>query len=237
MDRGYGEGDVTIVSAPKSSITPTQQSTVASDGTAVVHKSLHKKKSTREPPRRHPRLPGPNSSSATSTASPTAPAKTAPPAPASPAAPKPAAITPPAVASTTHIPAPVEPKPAAVPQTAPIAKATPTLVGAGSGPAIETGLPVARHAGAEGDATHPGKNSHPAISVRRAKSDVCLQETGYKPPCFHSRNRHLYGLGKLFPPSQDHGFGRGISFHRLYQKIEKHLSVEDGHLHHHLLDW
>lgn len=121
----YAEDDVTVISAPAAT-TPPAQKTVASDGTPVVHKSLHKKKPS-------------TTATASAVGAPSTP--TAPMVGASPATAenKPATI---AAATTTASIAPTDTASAKSP---PIP--APAVSPASSVPAVETGLPVARYPG------------------------------------------------------------------------------------------
>jgi hypothetical protein len=128
------EGDVTVIAAPTAAAAPSQK-TVASDGTPVVHKSLHKKKQA-----------------ATATTS-TPPATGAQASPAPPAADASAVSTENkmammAVVTTIHTSAAtttsgIAPTNTTSYQTTPVSNAS----SGGLTPAVETGLPVAKYPG------------------------------------------------------------------------------------------
>ena len=116
----YAEGDVTVISTPAATTAPSQKA-VASDGTPVVHKSLHKKKK-----------------STTETAS-GAGAATTPTASMSATQPQSTAPT------TTAQPSAIAPANTASQKSAQVSSSTAAPVA--SAPTVETGLPVAHYSG------------------------------------------------------------------------------------------
>ena len=164
--RAWAEGDVTVISS-SAAPTPAKAPPATSDGTPVVHKSLHKKKKTAVASGASP-ASDPASGSASSTSwSATTTASAANPAPVTkvvvsvtPApAPLPTAPAPPPIVKVnpkpgtpiTISPAPATtplPSPAAVSLPAPIPTNTTAITLAdNSVPSVETGLPVGRYAG------------------------------------------------------------------------------------------
>jgi hypothetical protein len=143
----YGEGDVTVVPTSASTTVP-EQKTASTDGTPVVHKSLHKRK--------HPA-----SVAATAATAPAGAASAAQNPPASSVVvtghlQSPPAIVPayssPIVATVVKPPPAVSPTTIAIVRSVPLSDPTPTIIRSagypfGSSPLVETGLPVARYPG------------------------------------------------------------------------------------------
>ena len=153
----HADDDVTVI-APTTTTTPPAQKTADSDGTPVIHKSLHKKKPAETDTASGTASQGTPSSATTPVAS--APASTPhpPPPPHAPINPIAMVQSPVIVPPMGRAPAPLPPQSYVIPLTTyskslvpsnpspalntPLTSSSPALV-----PAVETGLPVARYPG------------------------------------------------------------------------------------------